>query len=297
MARENLNDLAAFVTVAKVRSFTKAAAQMGVSQSALSHTIRALEERLNVRLLARTTRSVAPTEAGERLLATVGPKLEEIAAELAAVAALSDQPTGTIRISSSEHAAVTLLYPVIKKFMTDNPDVNIEISVDNAFTNIVEGRFDAGVRLGEALAKDMIAVPIGPDLRMAVVGAPAYFARYPVPVTPHDLSGHNCLNFRMPTYGNILPWEFEKDGRQINVQVEGRLTLNSSRPGLTALLDGLALGYLIDDAVTEYLADGRLIRVLDDWCERFPGFYLYYPSRRQLSPAFALLVEALRYRR
>jgi DNA-binding transcriptional LysR family regulator len=297
MARENLNDLAAFVAVAKARSFTKAAAQLGVSQSALSHTIRALEERLAVRLLARTTRSVAPTDAGVQLLSAIAPRLEEIEAELSALSALRAQPAGTIRISSSEHAAVTLLYPVIKKFMSDNPDVNIEINVDNAFTDIVEGRFDAGVRLGEALAKDMIAVPIGPDLRMAVVGAPAYFGRYPVPATPHDLSGHNCLNFRMPTHGNILPWEFEKDGRQINVQVEGRLTLSSSRPGLTALLDGLALGYLIDDAVTEYLADGRLIRVLEDWCEPFPGFYLYYPSRRQLSPAFALLVEALRYRR
>jgi DNA-binding transcriptional LysR family regulator len=294
MARENLNDLAAFVAVAKARSFTKAAAQLGVSQSALSHTIRALEERLNVRLLARTTRSVAPTEAGDQLLSTCAPRLEEIEAELAAIAALSDQPTGTVRITSSEYAATRILYPVVAKFLKDHPEIRVEIDVDNGFTDIVQGRFDAGVRLGEALAKDM--VPIGPKLRMAVVGSPAYFERHPKPKSPQDLTDHVCINLRLKTHGNLLPWEFEKGSRVVNVQADGRLTLNNATLGVSATLDGLGVAYTLDEAIREHVAAGRLIRVLEDWCEPFPGFYLYYPSRRQISPAFALMIEALRYR-
>lgn len=296
MARPNLNDLSAFLTVARARSFTRAAAQLGVSQSALSHTIRGLEQRLGLRLLARTTRSVAPTEAGQRLLATLGPRLKEIETELAALSELRDKPAGTIRITAGEHAAETVLWPTLARLLPDYPDVTVEIVVDYGLTDIVAERYDAGVRLGEQVAKDMIAVRIGPDLRMAVVGAPAYLAQHAPPRTPHDLTAHRCINMRLPTYGGLFAWEFEQDGRELKVRVEGQLVFNNAALRLHAALAGLGLAYLPEDQVRAQLADGRLVRVLEDWCPPFAGYHLYYPSRRQHTPAFALLVEALRWR-
>jgi DNA-binding transcriptional LysR family regulator len=296
MARENLNDLVAFVAVAEARSFTKAAAQLGVSPSALSHSMRALEERLNLRLLARTTRSVAPTEAGERLLQAIGPHLEGIQLELAGLDLMRARPAGAIRITTTEHAANSVLYPAIARLAADYPDIRIEVSINNGMADIVADRFDAGVRLGEQVERDMVAVRIAPDMRMAVVGTPAYFARYGVPVTPQDLPKHNCIAMRLPTYGNLLPWEFEKGGQELTVRVEGQLIFNGGGLGLRAVLDGLGLGYTPDDLIAGHIAQGRLVRVLDDWCAPFPGYHLYYPTRRQLSPAFTLLVDALRYR-
>jgi len=296
MPRENVNDLLAFLAVARERSFTRAAAQLGVSQSALSHTIRGLEERLGLRLLTRTTRSVAPTEAGERLLNSVGPHFEGIETALAALSALREKPAGTIRITSGDHAAGGILWPVIAKLLPDYPDIKVEIFVDNGLTDIVAERYDAGVRLGEQVANDMIAVRIGPSLRMLVVGAPSYFAERQRPQTPQDLTAHNCINIRMPTYGGLYVWEFEKDGRELKVRVDGQLVFNSSALRVSAVLAGMGLAYLFEDQVEAYLADGRLISVLTDWSPPFPGYHLYYPSRRQLSPAFALLVDALRYR-
>jgi DNA-binding transcriptional LysR family regulator len=296
MARENLNDLVAFLAVARERSFTRAAAQLGVSQSALSHTLRDLEARLGVRLLTRTTRSVAPTEAGERLLRTLGPRLDEIEAELAALNELREKPAGNIRITAGEHAAEAILWPAMARLLPEYPDINVEIVIDQGLTDIVAGRYDAGVRLGEQVAKDMIAVRIGPDLRMAVVGAPAYFAKRKRPRTPQDLTEHACINLRLPTYGGIYPWEFEKGGRALKVRVEGRLVFNNIGLRLNAVLAGFGLAYLPEDQVLAHLADGRLVRALGDWCPPFSGYHLYYPSRRQPPPAFALLVEALRYR-
>ena len=296
MPRENINDLLAFLAVARERSFTRAAAQLGVSQSALSHTIRGLEERLGLRLLTRTTRSVAPTEAGERLLNSVGPHFEGIETALAALSDLREKPAGTIRITSGDHAAGGILWPVIAKLLPDYPDIKVEIFVDNGLTDIVAERYDAGVRLGEQVANDMIAVRIGPSLRMLVVGAPSYFAERQRPQTPQDLTAHNCINIRMPTYGGLYVWEFEKDGRELKVRVDGQLVFNSSALRVSAVLAGMGLAYLFEDQVEAYLADGRLISVLTDWSPPFPGYHLYYPSRRQLSPAFALLVDALRYR-
>jgi DNA-binding transcriptional LysR family regulator len=296
MARENLNDLVAFLAVARERSFTRAAAQLGVSQSALSHTLRDLEARLGVRLLTRTTRSVAPTEAGERLLRTLGPRLDEIEAELAALNELREKPAGNIRITAGEHAAEAILWPAMARMLPEYPDINVEIVIDQGLTDIVAGRYDAGVRLGEQVAKDMIAVRIGPDLRMAVVGAPAYFAKRKRPRTPQDLTEHACINLRLPTYGGIYPWEFEKGGRALKVRVEGRLVFNNIGLRLNAVLAGFGLAYLPEDQVLAHLADGRLVRALGDWCPPFSGYHLYYPSRRQPPPAFALLVEALRYR-
>lgn len=296
MPRENINDLGAFIAVARERSFTRAAARLGVSQSALSHTIRGLEERLGLRLLMRTTRSVAPTEAGERLLLTVGPRLDEIETELAALSALREKPAGTIRITAGEHAAEAILWPALMKFLPDYPDINIEIIVDYGLTDIVAERYDAGVRLGEQVAKDMIALRIGPDMRMAVVGAPSYFATWPVPRTPQDLTAHRCINLRLPTYGGIYAWEFEKDGRELHVRVDGRFVFNTISLRLDAALAGLGLAYLPERHVRPHIDSGRLVHVLADWCPPFSGYHLYYPSRRQHSPAFALLVEALRYR-
>ena len=295
MARENYNDLQAFVTVAREGSFTRAAAQLGVSQSALSHTIRGLEARLGIRLLTRTTRSVAPTEAGERLLDTVAPRFEEIEAELAALSELRDKPAGKIRISAAEHAASSVLWPKLAAFLPDYPDIQVEIAINYGLIDIVAERFDAGVRLGDQVAKDMIAVRIAPDLKMAVVAAPAYFARRPPPTTPQDLAAHDCINLRLPTYGGLYAWEFAKDGHQVNVRVEGQLVLNSSAPILRAALAGFGLAYIPEDMAAEHLAAGRLQRVLEEWCPAFPGYHLYYPSRRQSAPAFALLVQALRY--
>jgi DNA-binding transcriptional LysR family regulator len=297
MPRENMNDLMAFLAVARERSFTRAAAKIGVSQSALSHTIRGLEERLRLRLLTRTTRSVSPTEAGERLLETVGPRFEEIEAELAALGELREKPAGTIRITATDHAASTILWPKLAKILRRYPDLKLEITVEQSLTDIVAGRYDAGVRLGEQVAKDMIAVRIGPDERMAVVGAPAYFDRRPIPKRPQDLVAHDCINLRLPTLGGLYAWEFEKGKRELKVRVEGQLVLNSSGLMLNAALDGFGLACVPEDLVRARIAEGKLIRVLADWCPPFPGYHLYYPSRRQPTPAFALVVEALRYHR
>ena len=296
MPKRAFHDVVAFVSVARERNFTKAAAKLGVSQSALSHTIRGLEARLGVRLLARTTRSVAPTEAGERLMAVVAPRFDEIDAELAALSELRDKPAGLIRITAGEHAANSILWPAVGRLLPDYPDIKVEIIVDQGLTDIVSERYDAGVRLGEQVDKDMIAVRIGPDMRMAVVGAPSYFARRPKPKTPHDLTEHNCVNLRLPTYGGLYAWEFEKAGRELKVRVEGQLVVNTIDLRLKAVLAGLGLACLPEEQVSGLLACGELIRVLVDWCPPFSGFHLYYPSRRQPTPAFVLLLEALRYR-
>jgi DNA-binding transcriptional LysR family regulator len=296
MARNNVNDLLAFLAVAQDRSFTRAAAKLGVSTSALSHTITSLEHNLGLRLLTRTTRSVAPTEAGERLLLTIGPKFEEIDAALAALNELREKPAGTIRITTGEHAAATTLWPALAKLLPDYPDIKVEIAIDYGLTDIVAERYDAGIRNGEQVAKDMIAVRIGPDMRSAVVGAPAYFARKPRPKTPQDLTLHDCINLRLPTYGGVYAWEFEKARREMKVRVEGPLVFNNIALRLQAALAGFGLTYLPEDQVEAHIAAGRLIRVLSDWCPPYPGYHLYYPSRRQPTPAFALLVEALRYR-
>jgi DNA-binding transcriptional LysR family regulator len=296
MPHENFNDLAAFAVVAKERSFTRAAAKLGVSQSALSQTIRGLEERLGLRLLTRTTRSVAPTEAGERLLQTIAPRFEEIEAELAALSELRDKPAGTIRITAGEHPAISVLQPALKRFLPNYPDINVEIIVDYGLTDIVAEGYDAGVRMGEQVAKDMIAVCIGPEMRMAIVGSPAYFERYPPPQSPQDLTAHNCIGMRLPTYGGLFPWDLEKDGREVKVRGEGQLVFNNLGLRLSSALDGLGVAYLPEDQALAHVADGQLIRVLEDWCPWFPGYHLYYPSRRHSSPALTLLIEKLRYR-
>ena len=296
MPRPDLNDLLAFVTVARERSFTRAAAKLGVSQSALSHTIRRLEERIGLRLLTRTTRSVSATQAGERLLRTVGPRFAEIEAEVAALSELRDKPAGTIRITAGEHAANATLWPAFARILPNYPDIKVEVTVDYGLTDIVAERYDAGVRLGEQIAKDMIAVRIGPDLRMAVVGSRSYFERRKRPQTPRDLTAHDCICLRLPTYGGLYAWEFEKNGREVKVQVEGQLVFNNIALRLNAALAGLGLAYLPQDQVQADIAAGRLVRVLADWCPPFAGYHIYYPSRRQSSPAFALLVDALRYR-
>ena len=294
--RENVSDLLAFLAVARERSFTKAAAQLGVSQSALSHTIRGLEERLGMRLLTRTTRSVSPTAAGERLLRNVGPRFEEIETELAALNELRAKPAGTIRISTTEHAATTVLWPKLKKLLQEYSDIQLEILIEQSLTDIVAARYDAGVRLGEQIAKDMIAMRIGPEMRMAVVGAPAYFAKRPKPTHPQDLTDHNCLNLRLPTSGGLYAWEFAKGQRKMNVRVDGQLAFNNAGMILNAALEGFGLACLLEDFVRPAIKEGALVRVLSDWCPPFPGYHLYYPSRRQLTPAFALVVQALRYR-
>ena len=296
MPGTNLNDIAAFLIVARERSFTRAAAQLGVSQSALSQTIRGLEAKLGLRLLTRTTRNVAPTEAGERLLRAAGPRLDEIDAELAALSALRATPSGTVRITAHDHAIRTVLWPALKRLLPDYPDIKVEIAVESGLTDIVAGRFDAGIRTGEMVAKDMVAVRIGPDMRSAVVGAPAYFVNRVKPNTPEDLTAQSCINLRLPTYGGLYAWEFEKNGRELRVRVEGQLTFNESTPMLDAALAGFGLAYLPEDSVHAHLAEGRLVRVLGDWCPLYSGYHLYYPSRRQSTPAFSLLVDALRYR-
>ena len=295
MPRDAINDLQAFLAVAREQSFTKAATKLGVSQSALSHTVRGLEAQLGVRLLTRTTRSVAPTPAGERLLTTMGPLLDEIEAGMAALSEFRDKPAGTIRITTGEHAAHAVLWPALERLLPDYPDIKVELDLNNGLTDIVAGRYDAGVRLGEQVAKDMVAVRIGPDARMAVVGAPSYFASRPRPRTPEDLTSHDCINLRMQS-GGLLTWEFEKGDREVKVRVEGRLVFNSTLMALEAAVAGYGLAYLLEDRVQACLADGRLVRVLADWCPPFSGYHLYYPSRRQPTPAFALLVDALRYR-
>lgn len=292
----DFSDLQAFLQVARLGSFTKAAGELGVSPSALSHAMRALEARMGIRLLTRTTRSVAPTEAGARLIERVGPRFEEVEEELAALSELRDKPAGTIRISAAEHAAMMVLWPKLAKFLPRYPDIKVEINIDYGLTDIVAQRFDAGVRLGDAVAKDMVAVRIAPDLRMAVVGAPAYFAKHPKPRTPRELAAHNCINLRLPTLGGLYAWEFAKGRRALKVHVEGQLTFNSTTPRLAAALAGAGLACLPEDMVEAHLRAGQLTRVLEDWCPRYPGYHLYYASRRQSAPAFRLLVEALRWR-
>jgi DNA-binding transcriptional LysR family regulator len=295
MSTESYDDLAIFSVVARERSFTRAAAKLGVSQPALSRAMRNLEERLGVRLLARTTRSVSPTEAGEHLLRVVSPRFEEINTELALLSDFRDKPAGTLRITAGEHPAITVLQPALAKVLPDHPDIHIEVTVDYGLTDIVAEGYDAGVRLGEQVAKDMIAVRIGPDMRMAVVGSPNYFARHPRPKTPHDLIRHNCITIRLPTYGGIFPWEFEKKGEELKVRVEGQLVFNNIAMRLSSALEGLGLAYMPEDLVQTHISKGRLIRVLSDWCPPFSGYHLYYPSRRQSSRAFTLFRDALRY--
>ena len=295
MRGNELGDLLAFVAVAEERSFTRAAAKLGVSQSALSYTVRRLETRLGIRLLNRTTRSVAPTEGGERLLRTLRPAFDQIDTELTALGDLREKPAGTIRITTNDHAANTILWPAISRLLPNYPDVKVEIDVNYGLTDIVADRYDAGVRLGEQVAKDMIAVRIGPDLRLAIVAAPSYFATRPEPKSPQDLVNHNCINFRQPSAGGLYAWEFEKRGRELRVRVDGQLVLNGTYQDRNAARGGFGLACILEDAVQEDIAEGRLTRVLADWCPPFSGYHLYYPSRRQPSPAFALLVDALRF--
>ncbi|MFC5428034.1 LysR family transcriptional regulator [Paraburkholderia denitrificans] len=295
MSVEGYEQLAIFAIVARERSFTRAAARLGMSQPALSRAMRQLEERLGIRLLARTTRSVSATEAGEHLLRVVAPRFEEIDTELALLSRFRDKPAGRLRITAGEHPAVTILQPALAKILPAHPDIQIEVIVDYGLTDIVAEGYDAGVRLGEQVAKDMIAVRIGPDVRMAVVGSPDYFARHPRPRTPRDLVRHNCIAIRLPTYGGIFPWEFEKKGEELKVRVEGQLVFNNIAMRLDAALKGMGLTYMPEDLVKAHIRDGALIRVLPDWCPPIPGYHLYYPSRRQSSPAFTVLRDGLRY--
>lgn len=297
MQRETMADLVAFLAVARERSFTRAAAKMGVSPSALSHTLRKLEERLGVRLLTRTSRSVSPTEAGQRLLERVGPHFDEVGAELEGLGELRDKPAGTVRITAGDHPAETILTPKLASLLPAHPALNVEISVYNGFVDIAAERFDAGVRLGETLAQDMLAVPIGPELRMAVVGSSGYIAEHGVPREPTELSAHACIGLRFPTHGGVAIWDLEKHGRALNVRIEPRLVVNDMRLQRIAAAAGAGLTYIMADYVEADLASGSLIRVLEDWCPPFPGYHLYYPSRRQRSPALAVVIEALRYRK
>jgi len=296
MQRRSLDDLRAFVAVGRERSFTKAAAKLGVSQAALSQTIKALEERLGVRLLSRTTRSVSPTEAGQRLLQHIGPRFDEIESEVAAVSELRQKPIGTIRITATENATETILVPKLAPLLREYPDIKVEIIIDYGLTDIVAQQYDAGVRSGEQVAKDMIAVRIGPDMRMAVVGAPSYFKKRPAPKSPHDLVQHNCINLRLPLHGGVYAWEFERGGRELKVRVEGQLTSNATGQILNAALAGSGLAYIPESMAQPHLAKGRLRRVLDDWCLPYSGYHVFYPSRRQSSAAFALVLDTLRYR-
>jgi DNA-binding transcriptional LysR family regulator len=296
MAYSKVTDLQAFVAVARDQSFTKAADRLGVTPSALSHTIRALEERLGVRLLARTTRNVAPTEAGERLMRSIAPLFDQIAAEVEALGALRNTPSGTIRVTCTDDQIELCLRPMLAKFLKDYPDITLEFFVDYGFTNVVNERFDAGIRLGEAISKDMIAVRIGPDWRLVVVGSPAHFERNPPPKTPYDLTKHACINIRFRPSGAIYAWEFEKNGKAFAVKVEGQLVFNSIMHVLNAAVDGIGLAYVPEELVAPYLADGRLKQILTNWCPTFQGYHLYFPNRRQASPAFSAFVEALKYR-
>jgi DNA-binding transcriptional LysR family regulator len=295
MARRNLDDLLAFVTVAREGSFTRAAAALGVTQSALSQTIRALEERLQMRLLTRTTRSVAPTSAGERLAQAIGHRFDEIEAELDALTALRDKPAGTVRITCGDHVLRNVLMPKLAPLLHEYPDITLEFDMSYGFRDIVADRFDAGVRLGNTIDKDMIAVPIGPPLRMAVVASPDYFAQHSKPKTPQDLMAHRCINQRMPTSGGLYVWDFSRRGKHVNVRVDGPLIFNTSPPQADAAVAGLGISLLPEDELEPYLANGSLVRVLEDWCPPFAGYHLYYPSRRQPSPAFTLVLQALRY--
>src|ERR671920_393088 len=296
MQRGNLDNLLTFLAVARERSFTRAAAQLGLSQSTLSHTIRELEERLGVRLLTRTTRSVSPTEAGERLLRNISPRFDEIEAELDALSYLREKPAGTIRITVGDHPYKTVLWPKLTRLLRDYPDIKVDIVIDNTLTDIAAERFDAGVRLGEQVATDMIAVRIGPDVSFAVVGAKSYFAKRPPPMTPQELTNHSCINLRLPTHGGLWAWDFERDARELKVRVEGQIILSSIFEILDAALDGFGLAYVPEDLALPHITKGRLVRILEEWCPPWPGYHLYFPSRRQTSPVLALLIEALRYR-
>lgn len=295
MLRENFNELQLFLVVARERSFTKAAGKLGVTQSELSHAMKALEERLNIRLLTRTTRSVAPTEAGERLIACLEPRIADLEQELDSLIQLNGIASGNIRLTSGEHAARSLVWPKLKPFLREYPEIHVELMVDNGFVDIVEGRFDAGIRLGESVNKDMVAVRIGPDIRMAIVAAPSYFADHPAPETPHDLQDHRCINMRLPTVGGLYHWEFEKDGKPLRVRVEGQLTVNLLPERIDAALSGFGLACVPENMIQDYVKSGALIQVLQAWCPFFPGYYLYYPSRKQHPPAFALMIDALRH--
>jgi DNA-binding transcriptional LysR family regulator len=294
--RDNVNDLLAFLAVARERSFTRAAKKAGLSQSALSHTIRQLEERLGVRLLMRTTRAVAPTEAGQRLLESIGPSFDEIEAQVAALSELREKPAGTIRIVASDFAIRSVLWPKLRTFLPKVPDIKVELSRDNSLTDIVTQRFDAGVRMGEQLAKDMISARIGPDFRFAVVGSKSYFKNNPEPLRPQDLVRHTCINVRLPTYGGLYAWEFEEKGQEIKIRVDGQLVFNNIYNVLDAAIDGFGLAYVPEEIALPHIAKGRLKRILEEWSPYWDGYYLYYPSRRQSSPAFVALVEALRHR-
>lgn len=296
MARDNIQDISAFLIVARERSFTRAAAKIGVSQSALSQTLRGLEERLGIRLLTRNTRGVSPTEAGELLLQSVGPHFDGINAGIAALSGLKEKPSGTVRITADQHAAEDILWPALDKLLPEFPDIKVEIIVDYGLTDIVAEQYDAGVRIGEVIAKDMIVVPIGPYMRMIVVGAPSYLEAHGVPQTPQELTNHNCINLRLPTYGGLYVWEFEKDGRELHVRVEGQLMFNSVGMIITAALAGHGLAYVPENQVRGHLEIGRLTVLLDDYCQPFSGYHLYYPSRHQPTPAFTVVVNALRYR-
>jgi len=295
MRRDSMDDLATFALVARERSFTKAAAQLGVSPSALSQKVRILEDWLGVRLLTRTTRSVSPTEAGQRLLATVAPRFDEIRAELDQLSTFRDRPAGTIRITAGNHAAERLLWPRLAPVLRRYPDIALEISIDEGFRDIVADGFDAGVRLGESVERDMIALRIGPDARMIAVATPDYFATRTLPLTPKDLTAHRCINMRFVTSGALYAWEFQKDGQAIRAKVDGQVTFNSASACLQATLDGFGIGFLPEEFVAPAIARGDLVQVLDDWCQPFPGPHLYYPNRRQTSPAFRVILDALRY--
>ena len=294
MVKRNLNDLLSFVMVAREGSFTRAAALLGVTQSALSQAISGLEARLEIRLITRTTRSVSPTTAGERLLKAIGNRFDEIEAELDLLSELRDKPAGTVRITCGDHVLKTTLLPKVAPLLRNYPDINVEFDVSYGFRDIVADRFDAGVRLGDTIDKDMIAVPIGPKLRMAAVATPEYFVKHPMPKTPEELTQHNCINLRFPTHGGLYVWEFERRGKQLNVRVEGQVTLNSTPHIVQAALEGLGIAFLPEEEFAPHIEEGRLVRVLEDWCAPFEGYYLYYPSRRQPSPAFSLVLDALR---
>jgi DNA-binding transcriptional LysR family regulator len=295
LKREDLNDMLWFLAVVEEHSFTKAAAKLGTSQSTLSHTIKKLEERLGLRLLTRTTRSVSPTEAGQRLIRSLAPRIEEIETEIDQLMEIRDRPSGTVRITLSDHALHSFVWPKLCPVLNDYPDIKVELDTDNGFRNIVEDRFHAGVRLGESIDKDMVAVRIGPDWRLVAVAAPSYLATRSVPMSPQDLVGHNCINHRQSRSGGVYIWEFEQGDKELRVRVDGQLTFSSSYAMIDAAANGYGIAYLPENLVQKDIASGRLVQVLDAWSPRFPGYYLYYPNKRQNSPAFRIIVDALRY--
>jgi DNA-binding transcriptional LysR family regulator len=294
MNRQDLTDMLWFLAVAEERSFTKAAAKLGTSQPTLSHTIKQLEARLGLRLLTRTTRNVSPTEAGERLLRALAPRIDDLETDIDALMEIRDKPSGTIRITLSDHALESVVWPKLRPLMRGYPDIKVELNSDNGFRNIVEGRFDAGVRLGESVDKDMVAIRIGPDWRLVAVASPDYFARHPAPVHPEELVNHNCINQRQIRSGGLYVWEFAKGRRELRVRVDGQFIFNTSYAQIDAAVSGYGIAYLPENLVEQHIASAQLVQVLDDWSPMFAGYYLYYPSRRQNSPAFSVIVAALR---